>query len=521
VLNSWAMNSAESLIRTLAAAGAEVCFANPGTTEMHLVGALDAVPGVRGVLGLFEGVCTGAADGYGRMADKPALTLLHLGPGFANGIANLHNARRAHSPIVNLIGDHATWHVDADPPLASDIDSLARPVSSWLRVTKSADELARDGAAAFAAAARPPGAVATLVVPSDLAWGEAQGPAEPIASEAPPPLVSDRIDMLARVLRSDEPSILLLGAHALRERGLRAAGRIAAARGGCRLFCETFPARMERGAGLPAIGRLPYFPEQVIELLGSVEHLILAGVPEPVAFFGYPETPSRLVPGACRLHTLACPEEDAIGALEALADAIGASSEVASSTPAERPARPSGELTPVSLGAAITALQPEGLIVMDEAATSGLPYFLGAGGAPRHTYLSLTGGAIGQGLPCATGAAIACPERSVLAFQADGSGMYTLQALWTQARESLDVTTLICANREYRILRIELDRAGLREPGPQAQALTDLTHPVIDWVSLGRALGVPSERVESADALVRELERALAEPGPHLIEAVL
>jgi acetolactate synthase-1/2/3 large subunit len=514
------MNGAESLIRTSVAAGAEVCFANPGTTEMHLVAALDAVPDMRPVLGLFEGVCTGAADGYGRMADKPALTLLHLGPGFANGIANLHNARRARSPVVNLIGDHATWHVEADPPLASDIESLARPVSSWVRVAKSPHELAQDGAEAIAAASRPPGAVATLIVPSDVAWGEAGAPESRMTPESAPSVDAARIDTAAGVLRSGEPAILLLGAHGLREAGLRAAARIAG-RMGCRLFCETFPARMERGAGLAALERLPYFPEQVIELLGSTAHLILAGVTEPVAFFGYPQTPSRLVPESCRVHLLARPEEDVGRALAALADVLGAPEESALVAAPARPARPSGQLSTKTLGSAIAAVQPEGLIVVDEAATSGLPYFLGAGRCPPHTYMSLTGGAIGQGLPCATGAAIACPDRPVLAFQADGSGMYTLQSLWTQARESLDVTTLICANREYRILRIELSRAGISEPGPQALALTDISTPIIDWVELSWALGVPARRVESAEVLVEELERALAEPGPHLIEAVL
>ena len=513
------MTGAESLIRTAAAVGVEVCFANPGTTEMHLVAALDEVSGVRGVLGLFEGVCTGAADGYGRMCDKPALTLLHLGPGFANGIANLHNARRAHSPVVNLVGDHASWHVHADPPLASDIESLARPVSSWLRIAKSAGDLARDGAEAIAAASRLPGSVATLVVPSDVAWGEASGPASALTLQPLASVDGTRIESVARVVRSGEPTLLLLGARGLRERAQRAAARIAE-RTGCRLFCETFPARMERGAGLPVLERLPYFPEQVIELLGSVRNLILAGVSEPVAFFGYPETPSRLVPDDCISHRLAEPEEDVALALEDLAAAIAAASEPGGAEWVT-PGRPTGELTPATLGAAIAAVQPEGLIVMDEAATSGLPHFLASAHCPPHTYMSLTGGAIGQGLPCATGAALACPERPVLAFQADGSGMYTLQSLWTQAREGLDVTTLICANRQYRILRIELGRAGVPEPGAQALALTDLSNPSIDWVGLGTALGVPSERVESADAVVRSLERALAEPGPHLIEALL
>jgi len=514
------MNGAESLIRTAAAAGIEVCFSNPGTTEMQLMAGLDAVSGMRGVLGLFEGVCTGAADGYGRMSDKPALTLLHLGPGFANGIANLHNARRARSPVVNLIGDHATWHVDADPPLASDIESLARPVSSWVRTAKTADDLARDGAEAIAAALRSPGTVATLIVPSDVAWGEASGPVATAGREALPSVESSRIEAVAHALQSGEPTLLLLGARGLRAPALRTAARIAG-RVPTRLFCETFPARMERGAGFPALERLPYFPEQVVALLNSVAHLILVGVTEPVAFFGYPEIPSRLAPQACQVHTLARPEEDVPLTLEALAERLGADRGPAQVGERVSPQAPEGELSPVTLGAAIARVQPEGLIVMDEAATSGLPYFLGAAACSPHTYLSLTGGAIGQGLPCATGAAIACPDRPVLAFQADGSGMYTLQALWTQAREGLDVTTVICANRLYRILRIELDRAGIAQPGPQSLALTDISNPAIDWVGLGQALGVPSQRVETGEALRRGLEQAFGEPGPHLLEVVL
>ncbi|MFQ5513246.1 MAG: acetolactate synthase large subunit [Myxococcota bacterium] len=513
------MNGAECLVRSAQRVGVEVCFANPGTTEMHLVAALDRVPGVRAVLGLFEGVCTGAADGYARVSGRPALTVLHLGPGFANGIANLHNARRARTPVVNLIGDHASWHLASDPPLASDIESLARPVSGWLHRAKHVEDLGGDVTRAIAAALRPPGQVATLIVPADLAWSPATQVAGPLTSEPAARVPNERILEVAGALRTGESALLLIGSHGLHGRGLRASGRVAAA-SGCRAFCETFPARMERGAGLPALERLPYFPEQILELLGGIRHLILAGATAPVAFFGYPDRPSRLVPESCRLHELAWPDEDVAAALEELADALDAPTDAPGAESHATPL-PDGELTPVSLGAAIAATQPEGLIVVDEAATSGLPYFLGATGCPPHTYMSLTGGAIGQGLPCATGAAIAAPDRRVLAFQADGSGMYTLQALWTQAREGLDVTTVICANRSYRILRIELDRAAIGEPGPRALDLTDLSRPTLNWVSLGQGMGVPSVCVETTDALVTELRRAFSEPGPRLIEAVL
>jgi len=512
------MNGAESLLRTAAAAGVDTCFANPGTSEIALVAALDRVQGVRAVLGLFEGVCTGAADGYGRMADRPALTLLHHGPGFANGIANLHNAWRARSPVVNLVGDHPDRHLPFDAPLTSDIESLARPVSDWWRRAASAKDLARDAAEALAAAGRTPGCVATLVVPSDAAAGEADGPAPPRVPDAAPAVPAGRVEEAARILRSGEPTVLFLGAHGLRERGLRAAGRIAAATG-CRLVAETFPARLERGAGLPAVERLPYFPEQVLETLGQARWLVRAGAPEPVGFFAYPGLPSRLVPDGCEAFALAAPREDVPAALEALADALGGRE--APPAPGARPERPDGALDPVRLGAALAVAQPEGAIVVEEAATSGGPWFGLAAGAPRHTYLGLTGGAIGQGLPVATGAALACPGRPVVAFQADGGGLYTLQSLWTQAREGLDVTSVICANRAYRILQLELARAGVAEPGPQARALTDLSHPAPDWVALARGFGVPAERADTAEDLSRALERSFCEPGPHLIEAVL
>lgn len=514
------MNGAEALIRTAVASGVEVCFANPGTTELHLVAALDAVPGIRAVLGLFEGVVTGAADGYARMAGKPALTLTHLGPGFANGIANLHNARRAGSPVVNLIGDQATWHLDADAPLTSDIESLARPVSLWLRKAKTAGELGPDVAEAIAASRRAPGGVATLIVPADCAWGEAPGPSRPVAVEAAPKVGSDRIDAAARALRSGEPAMILLGGSSLSRSGSLAAARIAA-KTGARVSFGTFPARVERGAGLPAFAKFPYFPEQGIELLGKVGQLLLAGATEPVAFFGYPNLPSRLAPPTCRISVLARPEDDAAGALEALADALGAGEgdgELASRVRLE-PA--TGKLTPDSLGRTLAALQPENAIVVDEAATSGAPWFGYASGAPPHASLGLTGGAIGQGLPNAVGAAIACPDRRVIALQADGSGMYTLQALWTAARESLDVTTIVCANRMYRILKVELARADVRNPGPAARGLTDLGPPNLDWVSLARGMGVPGERVETAEELAAALGRSFGERGPHLVEAVL
>ncbi|HTO54998.1 MAG TPA: acetolactate synthase large subunit [Myxococcota bacterium] len=514
------MNGAEALIRTATAAGVDVCFANPGTTEMHVVAALDAAPGMRAVLALFEGVVTGAADGYARLSGKPALTLLHLGPGFANGIANLHNARRAHSPIVNVIGDQATWHLAADAPLTSDIESLARPVSRWLRKSATAAALAGDTADAIAAARVGGGGAATLIVPADCAWGDSPGPAKARPFDPRKPVTSGAIDAVAKRLRGSDSAVLLLGADALGRRGQLAAARIAATTR-ARVLLGTFPHCVERGAGLPPFPKFPYFPEQGVELLSKVTELVLAGITEPVAFFGYPKLPSKLAPESCHVSTLASPEEDSAGALEALAEALGAKPDAGIRATREDFPEATGKLSSETLGRTLARLQPEGAIVVDEAATSGAQWFSLAAGAPPHTVLSLTGGAIGQGLPNAVGAAIACPGRRVIAFQADGSGMYTVQSLWTMAREQLDVTVVVCANRAYRILKVELARADISQPGPAARALTDLEPPTLDFVSLAKGLGVPAERAESAEQLSAALSRALSERGPRLVEAVI
>ena len=515
------MNGAESLILTALNCGVDVCFANPGTTEMPLVAALDGAPRMRSVLALFEGVVTGAADGYARMADRPALTLTHLGPGFANGIANLHNARRAHSPVVNVIGDHATWHLRADAPLTSDIESLARPVSAWVRHSTSAGGIAADTAEAIAEAMRAPGHGSTLIVPADCQWSEAGAAAGPRPVPPRPAAPESGVRAAAEVLgRDGAKSVLFMGGAALRERGLRAAARIAA-KSGCRLICETFPARIERGGAMPPVEKLPYFPEMALDALSKSSSVILAGARAPVAFFGYPNTPSILIPEGRTVATLATVEQDVALALEALADLIGAPKAAAIRSAKGDAARPTGPLDPATIGVALAAAIPENAIVMDEAATTGMPFFGASLNAPAHTYLALTGGAIGQGLPCATGAAIACPDRRVISFQADGSGMYTVQSLWTQAREGLNVTTVLCNNRRYRILQVELARAGITEPGAVARSLTSLGNPNLDWVALAQGMGVPGVRVETAEALAKELERALAEPGPKMIEMLM
>jgi acetolactate synthase-1/2/3 large subunit len=510
-----------SLVQTALNAGVEICFANPGTTEMPIVVTLDRAPGMRVVLGLFEGVCTGAADGWARMTGRPAATLLHLGPGFANGIANLHNARRARTPVVNWIGDHASRHLAFDAPLTSDIAALTGSVG-WTRAVKSADEMAEASLAAVEAALGPPGRVASLIIPADCQWEP--GP-EPLSATPSPALRETQrpaIQEAARLLRKGR-GVLLLGGNALTEHGLRAAARVAAATA-CGVWIETFPSRQECGRHVPLFPALPYFPEQAIEALANVARLVLAGARDPVAFFAYPDQPSRLLPDGAALHTLADPEAgvDAALALEALAQELDAPAII--TPPRTIPSfQPSGRpLTPDTLCRAMAAFTPENAIVVNEAATTGLTWnAVHASNAAPHTMLFITGGAIGQGLPNALGAALACPERRVIAFQADGSGLYTLQALWSMARENADVTVVVCANRRYRILQVELQRSGIANPGPKAQALTDLTRPVIDWAALAKGFGVPGCSVQSEDELADALQRSFAERGPSLIEAVL
>jgi acetolactate synthase-1/2/3 large subunit len=514
------MNGAESLVETMVACGVEVCFSNPGTSEMHFVAALDKTEGMRAILGLFEGAVTGMADGYGRMKEKPAATLLHLGPGLSNGLANLHNARRASTPIVNIVGDHATYHAQYDAPLASDIAGFARPVSGWVHTSMSSKTIAADGARAVQAARSAPGQIATLILPADTAWLEADRAAAalPIAEPAP---VSDRaIDDAARLLRNGKRSAILLRGAVLKEAGLEAAGRIRA-QSGARLLCDTFAPRLARGAGLVAVERIPYFAEQIVDFLKDVEQLILVGAKPPVSFFAYPGKPSWCAPDGCKIVYLAHPHEDGLAALEALADTIHAPRAPAERVALARPDRPQGRLNAYSAGQVIGHFLPEHAIISDESATAGLGAAMFTATAPAHDHLSLTGGSIGQGVPLATGAAVACPDRKVVCLQGDGGAMYTLQALWTQAREKLDVTTVIFANHAYAILAIELMRVGAENPGPKALSLFDLHNPELDWVSLARGMGVEATRATTAEEFLDQFASAMNGHGPRVIEAVI
>ncbi|MFK7913029.1 MAG: acetolactate synthase large subunit [Pseudomonadales bacterium] len=517
------MNGAKALIDTLVANDVTVCFANPGTSEMHLVQALDAVPAMRGVLCLFEGVCTGAADGYGRMRGTPATTLLHLGAGLANGVANLHNARRANAPIINLIGDHAVHHVAFDAPLTSDIEGIAAPVSAWVRTARTAGGLAGDAMDALLATLdarpNPAGAIATLIIPADCAWGDSHGPdgRSVSAVRAPEPVSSGAVRSAAASLGSQ--SLLLLDGTALSDAGLQAAARIAA-KTGAAVFSTTFPARVDGGPGRLPIKKMPYFPEHVQKTLARFDAMVLAGAQAPVSFFAYPETPSSLVPADMPVVRLSHRHEDSVAALQALADELDAPMVTVPGHDPVRPDIPSGALSTGAISTMIAATAPQDSIVAVDSGGGGAAY-VPMQQAVRHSWLNLTGGAIGQGGPVAVGAAVACPERSVYALLGDGGAGYTNQFLWTAAREKLDITVIVYSNRSYNILDVEYRRLGVNDVGDRAAALFALDDPPIDWTAMATAFGVPAIRADDCAQFLAGLETARETPGPFLIEATV
>ncbi|KIZ42548.1 MULTISPECIES: acetolactate synthase large subunit [Rhodopseudomonas] len=514
------MNGAESLVRTLVAGGVDVCFANPGTSEMHFVAALDRVEGMRCVLGLFEGVVTGAADGYYRMKGSPASTLLHLGPGLANGLANLHNAKKASSGIVNIVGQHATYHIDYNAPLTSDIEGLARPMSSWVRTSPDAKSVAGDGAAAIAAAKSSPAQIATLILPADTAWNEADGIAavpEPSQRASYSPRA---VETAAKILRGGAQNLLLLTGGALTEHGLALAAQIAG-KTGCKVMGQTYNPKMARGSGRFAIDRIPYVIEAALPILKDFKNIVLVEANDPVAFFAYPNKPSLLKPEGCEVHRMTEGGENSVAALEALAGALGAKPSDVQPQKMVELARPSGALTHASIAMAIAMAIPERAIVVDESITTGRGFFPPTAAAAPHDWLQNMGGSIGFSTPVATGAAVACPDRKVICMVGDGSAMYTLQSLWTQARENLDVTTIVFANRTYQILKGEFDGVGAGEMGRRAADMLNIDRPALDWVSLAKGMGLPARSVTTAEEFNKALADGLAGGGPNLIEVLM
>jgi acetolactate synthase-1/2/3 large subunit len=518
-------NGAKATIKTLSNAGIDTCFTNPGTSEMHFVAALDSSD-MRAVLCLFEGVATGAADGYARIANKPAATLLHLGCGLGNGLANLHNARKARVPMVNIIGDHAIYHKQYDAPLESDIVTVARNVSSWIRTCPTTEQVGADAAEAIEVAQKAPQQISTLILPADVSWGEGGVAVEadltPVTETASEALVSQLSDIL---LTQGKKTAILLGRRVLLEEGLIAASKIAE-KTGAKLFTEVLPTRLERGAGLPNVERIAYLAEMASVQLSGYEHLIIIDSTEPVSFFAYPGKKSYLVPKKCTVHHLVNPDQDAVGSLHALVEAVAGTDVEPKLQPADRPKLPSGMLNASKVCEAVGALLPENVIISDEAQTSGLKLPICTAGAPRHDVLTLTGGAIGQGLPVAIGAAIAGKDaegqdRSVIALVGDGSAMYTIQSLWTMMNENLDVTVIVLNNRSYAILNIELERVGAEGAGPKAKSQLDLSKTEIDFVAMAKGMGMPAETATTAEEFNDALGRAIREPGPHLIDAIV
>ena len=512
------MNGAESLVRTLVAGGVDVCFANPGTSEMHFVAALDRVEGMRCVLGLFEGVVTGAADGYFRMKGTPASTLLHLGPGLANGLANLHNAKKAHSGIVNIVGQHATYHIGLNAPLTSDIEGLARPMSAWVRTSPDAKSVAADGAAAIAAAKSSPPEIATLILPADTAWNEASGIAAVPAPSQRAGYSTEAVETAAKLLHGGgSRNLLLITGSALTEKALALAQQIAG-KTGCKVMGQTYHPRMARGRGRFSIDRIPYVIESALPLLKGFKNIILVEANDPVAFFAYPNKPSMLKPDGCEVHRMTAWGENSVAALEALSEALGARPQDVKPQQLAELTKPNGALNHASIAQAIACAIPENAIMVDESITTGRGFFPPTAAAAPHDWLQNMGGSIGFSTPIATGAAVACPDRKVICMVGDGSAMYTLQSLWTQAREGLNVLTIVFANRIYQILRGEFDGVGAGEPGKRALDMLKIDRPTLDFVALAKGMGVPGRAVTTADDFNKALAEGVAEKGPRLIE---
>ncbi|MDG2000299.1 MAG: acetolactate synthase large subunit [Alphaproteobacteria bacterium] len=516
------MNGAESLVRTLVHNNVDVCFSNPGTSEMHFVGALDKVTGIRCVLGLFEGVITGAADGYFRMSGQPASTLLHLGPGLANGLASIHNAKKANSGMVNIIGQHTLQHLELESPLTSDIEAIAKPMSHWVKTSKKSEELSKDGAEAIENAKKAPGQISSLILPADTAWGEGGDIVKAKDSTYRTKVDKETIQNIAKFLSNGKHSTLLLGGGALTVEATLLAGKISR-KTGCGIITEAANARLSRGAGRLDMLRIPGagVVDRALTMLDNAGQLVLVGSKPPVAFFGYPDKPSLLYREDTPIMSLADVDEDILSALTDLAVELGAINESPKFLAEyKRPEVPNGNITKEKLALAIGNKLPENAIVVDESVTTGRDFFPATSGAPPHDWLNNRGGAIGYGMPVAIGAAVACPDRKVVLLEGDGSGMYTVQSLWTMARENLDITILIFANRTYEILRGELTNVGVQNPGPRAVDMLTLDRPYLDWVNIAKGMGVEAIKVNNCKKLLDALDIGIKKNGPFLIEII-
>jgi len=514
------MNGAKSLVKTLLASGIDTCFANPGTSEMHFVAALDQVPGMKCVLGLQENVVTGMADGYFRIARKPACTLLHCGPGLANGMGNLHNARRARSGIVNIVGDQATYHRPFDAPLTADTTGMAQTVSQWVRTSVDSANLGRDAAEAIAAAQVYPGQISTLILPADVSWNEGGVIGAPLSIPAPADVDGNAIECAARTLRNHGKDTLVLAAGpAVLSAAQPLLWNIVQATGAT-LMADYVTSHVSRGRGRLQLERIPYAMEAAIKTLERFKYIILVNAKPPVGFFGYPGMPSVQYAPDTQLQVLSRPDQDPVKALASLALALNAP-EAAIPDPGPRPEAGTGKPTPEGLAQTVAALMPENSIISDESVSFGRGFYKFSHAAPANDWLHLAGGAIGDGLPVATGAAIAAQkQRRVISLQADGSAMYSLQSLWTQAREQLPCTTIILNNSKYNILIGEYANVGAT-PGETAMSMLDLGNPSLNWVGLANGMGVEAARATTLEQCSDLMRSSFGKQAPFLIELMV
>ena len=515
------MNGAESLVGTLLEGNVDVCFTNPGTSEMHFVAALDQYDKMRSILCLFEGCATGAADGYFRMKRTPASTLLHLGPGLANGLANLHNAKKASSGIVNIVGEHALDHIKLNAPLTSDIEGIARPVSHWVKTSKSSKDIAVDGAEAIEMANVNPGQISTLILPGDTAWNEGNAIQSINLKNKYSTVSSNLIDEALTALREAKNPLILVGGSALEEKNLIKLAKVAD-KIGCPMKTDWFNARLDKGAGRVNSVRIPYVVDKAVEVLKDFDSIIIIGARRPVAFFAYPNKPGVLTQESTKFIELASLSDDITSVINELSDKVGISDNKPSTVSEFKiPDIPSGPINPTSLGMVLGALIPENAIVVDESVTTGREFFYQTAGSHPHTWLNNCGGSIGFGMPVAIGAAVACPDQKVISLEGDGSAMYTVQSLWTMARENLDIVVLIFANQSYKILQGELTNVGVDNPGKSALEMLSLKDPSLDWVSVSKGMGVDAVRVDNIEDLVKNFKHGLKDKGPFLIEVMI